>query len=95
MVVDVDLILTFVKGSIDRCHSPIPSLVNCKYLEFKQVTWATVGCSEVELWFMHTAVGGEWSPAPGDVVDIHIVPEVRVHSSDVQGERRGPGKKDE
>ena len=83
MLVDVDLILTFVKGSIDRCHSPIPNLVNCKYSELKQVTWATVGCSEVELWFIHTAVGVEWSPPPGDVVDLNTVPQVRVHSSDV------------
>ena len=53
-----------------------------------------VGCSEVELWFIHTAVGGEWSPPPADVVDLHTVPEVRVYSSDVQGEGRGPGEED-
>ena len=95
MVVDVGLILTFVKGSSNRCHSPIPNLVNCKYSELKQVTWAMVGCSEVELWLIHTAVGGGRSPPPGDVVDLHTVPEVRVHSSDVQGEGRGPGNEDE
>ena len=94
MLVDVDLILTFVKGSIDRCHSPIPNLVNCKYSELKQVTWAMVGCSKVELWFIHTAVDGEWSPPPADVVDLHTVPEVRVYSGDLQGEGRGPGKED-
>ena len=54
-----------------------------------------VRCSEVELWLIHTAVGGGWSPLPGDIVDLHTVPEVWVHSSDVQGEGRGPGKEDE
>ena len=46
------------------------------------------------MWFIHTAVGGEWSPPPGDVVDLHTIPEVRVHSGDVQGEGRGPGEED-
>ena len=95
LVVNMGLmILTWMKGSIDRCHSPIPNLVNCKYSELKQVTWATVGCSEVELWLIHTAVSGEWSPPLADVVDLHTVPEVRVHSSDVQGEGRDPGNED-
>ena len=53
-----------------------------------------VGCSEEELWFMHTAVGSECSPPPADIVDLNTVPEVRVHSSDVQGEGRGPGEED-
>ena len=90
----VGLIFTCMKGSIDRCHSPIPNLVNCKYGELKQVTWATVRYSGVELWFIHTAVGGEWSPPPADVVDLHTVPEVRVYSRDVQREGRGPGEED-
>ena len=89
------MILTWMKGSIDRRHTPIPNLIDCKYSELKQVTLATVGCSEVELWFIHTAVGSEWSPPPADVVDLNTVPEVRVHSSDVQGEGRGPGDEDE
>ena len=79
---------------LNRCQSPISNLIHCKYSEFKQVTSATVGCSEVELCFIHTAVGGEWSPSPGDVVDLHTVPEVRVHSGDVQGEGRDPGEED-
>ena len=86
------MILTWMKGSIDRCHTPIPNLIDCKYSELKQVTSATVGCSEVELWFIHTAVGSECSPHLADVVDLNTVPEVRVHSSDVQGEGRGPGE---
>ena len=95
MVLDVGLILTFVKGSIDRCHTPIPNLFNCTYLELKQVTWAMIGRNEVELWLIHTAVGDEWNPFPADVVDLHTVPEVRIHSSDIQGEGRGPGNEDE
>ena len=43
---------------------------------------------------MHTAVGGECSPPPADVVDLNTVPEVRVYSSDVQGEGRDPGEED-
>ena len=46
------------------------------------------------MWFTHIAVGGEWSPPPADVVDLHTVQEVRVYSSDVQGEGRGPGEED-
>ena len=69
-------------------------MIHCKYLELKQVTWATVGCSEVELWFIHTAVGSEWRPSLADVVDLHTVPEISIHSSDVQGEGRGPGNED-
>ena len=80
-----------MKGSIDRCPTPIPNLIHCKYSEFKQVTWVRVGCSEVELWFIHTAVSGEWSSTPADIVDLHTVPEVRVYSSDVQGKGRDPG----
>ena len=53
-----------------------------------------VGYSEEELWLIHTAVCGEWSPPPADVVDLNTVPEVRVHSSDVKGEGRAPGKED-
>ena len=88
------LIITCNISSIDRYHTPISNLIHCKYSELKQVTSAMVGCSEVELWFIHTVVCGQWSPPPGDVVDLHTVPEVRVHSSDVQGERRGPGEED-
>ena len=89
------MILTWMKGSIDRCHTPIPNLIDCKYSELKQVTLAMVGCSEEELWFMHTAVGSECRPPPADVVDLHTVPEVSVHSSDVQREGRGPADEDE
>ena len=49
-------------------------------------------CSEVELWFIHTTVGEEWSPPQADVVHLHTVPVVRIHSGDVQGEGRGPGE---
>ena len=45
-----------------------------------------VKCSEEELGFIYTAVCGEWSPPPADVVDLHTVPEVRVHFSGVHGE---------
>ena len=86
--------LTFKKSSIDSCDASIPNLIDCKYFELKQVTWAMVGCSKVELWFIYTAVGGEWSPPSGNVVDFHTVPEVRVHSGDVQGKGRGPDKED-
>ena len=94
MVVDVGLILTFVKGSSNRCQTPISNCIHCKYSELKQVTWAMVGYSEEELWLIHTAVCGEWSPPPADVVDLNTVPEVRVHSSDVKREGRAPGKED-
>ena len=83
-----------MKVSNDRCHIPTSNCIHCKYTELKQVTWAMAGCSEVELWFIHTALGGEWSPPPADVVDLHTVPEIRFYSSDVQGEGRGPGKED-
>ena len=56
------------------------------------MTWARVRCSEAELWLIHTAVGGEWNPPLAEVVDLHTVPEIRVHSSDVQGEGRVPGE---
>ena len=81
---------TFIESSIDRCNTPIPNLIYCKYSELEQVTWAVVGCSEAELWFIHTAVSGEWSSPPTDVVHLHTIPEVWVHSSDVQGEGTGP-----
>ena len=83
-----------MKRSICRCQTPISNLVHCKYSEFKQVTWAMARCSEVELWFIHTTVGGEWSPPKTDVVHLHTIPEIRIHSSDVQGEGRGPGEED-
>ena len=83
-----------MKSSIDRYHTPISNCIHCIYSELKQVTWVMVGCSNVELWFIHTAVDGEWSPPPADVVDLHTVPEVRVYSCNVQGEGRGPGKED-
>ena len=94
MVVDVGLTLTCVKGSSNRCQTPIPTCIHCNYSEFKEVTWAMVGCSEEQLWLIHTAVGGEWSAPPADVVDLNTVPEVRVHSSDVQREGRAPRKED-
>ena len=59
------------------------------------MTWAGVGCVEVELWLIHTAVGGEWSLLPGDVIHLYTVPEITVHSSDIQGEGTNPGKEDE
>ena len=86
--------LTCMKRSICRCQGSISNLIHCKYSELKQVTSAIVGCSEVELWFIHTAVGGEWSPPQADVVHLYTIPEIRVHSSDVQGEGRGPGEED-
>ena len=82
-----------MKGSIDGCHTPIPNCIHCNYSELKQVTWAMVGCSEEELWLIHTAVCGEGNPFLADV-DLHTVPEVRVYSSDVQGEGRGPSEED-
>ena len=91
MVVDVGLILTFVKGSSNRCRTPISSCIHCKYCELKQVTWAVVGYSKVEL---HTAIDGEWSLPPADVVDLNTVPEVKVQSSDIKLEGRAPGKED-
>ena len=70
-------------------------------LDSLQILWTQtshkgyrVGCSEAELCLIHTAVGGEWSPPPADVVDLDTVAEVRVHSGDVQGEGRGPGEED-
>jgi len=63
-------------------------------LEFKLVTWSRVGYCELKLWLIHIAVGGEQSSPRSDIEDLHAVPEVRVHSSDVQGEGRGPGEED-
>ena len=88
------LIITCIRGSIDRCLTPVSNCIHCKYCELKQATSAMVRCSEVELWFIHTTVGGEWSPPPADVVDLHAVPEIRFPSSDVQGEGRSPGNED-
>ena len=51
-------------------------------------------CGEEELRFIHTAVGGEWSPPPADVVDLNTIPEIRFYSSDVQGGGRVPGEED-
>ena len=86
--------LTLKKRSIDSCHIPISSSICWNDSEFKLVTWAGIGYSELKLWFIHTAVSGEWSSPSSDIEDLHAVPQVRVHSSDIQREGRGPGEKD-
>ena len=70
------------------------NLIHCKYFELKDFTWTTVGYTEVELWIIYIASIGEKSPPSGDVVDLHTIPEVSVHPSDVQREGRGPVDKD-
>ena len=71
--------------------SPVSSSIHWSHSKLKLVTWAGVRYCEVELRLIQSEVS-EWSPSTGDVVDLHCVPEVRVHSSDVQREGRGPGE---
>ena len=71
--------------------SPISHHIHWSHSKLKLVTWAGVRYCEVELRFIHSEVG-ECNPSTGDIVDLHSVPDIRVHSSDVQGEGRGPGK---
>jgi len=86
--------LTLKKCSILRCHIPISSSIYWNHSEFKLVTWARIGYCELKLWLIHAAVGGEQSSPSSDIEYLHTVPQVRVHSSDVQGEGRGPGEED-
>lgn len=71
-----------ISCSIHRSHSKL-----------KLVTWVGVRYCEVELRHINNSTDW-WCSPTGDIVELHSVPDVRVHSSDVQREGRAPGESD-
>ena len=88
------LMLTSKKRSIDRCHTAIPSSIHWNNSELKPVAWAGAGHCKVEPGLSHSVAIAEQSPPRADIVDLYVVPEVRVYAREVQRKGRGPSEED-